>query len=135
MNNKKRIEIHERLRGKPFLLPMETGVYSIPERIEEIEPALFVAFNSAKQQYEVHSLNNLGSTLCFAVPYEELDARVLYMFRKSNVRTRGIKAILREIDGYNENLEKSNERYRRGEINAMAKEIRPAFKRLAEEVY
>lgn len=135
MKARKLNHIHDRLRGKPHLKLIETNVVKIPERLEQYDSNLFLVFNAKKQQYEVHSLANRGSTYCITVPYEDLDYRTIELFAKGNIRTRGIKAIIREMDMHNETIEKRREKHRKSNINAMAREMRPVFKKMAEEVY
>jgi hypothetical protein len=135
MNQLKLNEIHNRLQGKPFLLVLENSICDIPKRLEEIDPSLFVCFNKITQRYEVHSLANHGTTFCFSVPYSELDARTIEVFRRSNLKTRSVKEIIQEMDRENEEKEKQNEARRRSEINAWARENRSEFKKAAEGVY
>jgi hypothetical protein len=135
LKHKKLNEITERLNGKPFLHFIETSVTKIPERLEEIDPSIFIVFNVKRDIYELHSLDNKGNTFCFNIPYRRLDSRVIALFRKGDLKNRSIKEILREVDIHNELMEKREQRYRKGELNAMAREVRPVFKKLAEEVY
>ena len=133
MNQFKLDQIHERIR--PHLMPIEHGLHGIPKRLEEIDPSLFVCFNKITQRYEVHSLANHGTTFCFSVPYSELDARTIEVFRRSNLKTRSVKEIIQEMDQENEEREKRNEAHRRSEVNAWARENRSEFKKVAEGVY
>lgn len=131
----RREEIKRRLWGKHYLRVLETSAYQIPERLYEYDPDLFVVFNIRSQKYEIHSLANKGNTHCVTVPWDQLDVRAIELFAKGDQRRRSFKEIIREIDEYNEKLERRHEKYRRDELNAMAREVRPVFKRLAEEVY
>mgnify|MGYP001269110300 FL=1 len=124
--------IRERLRGKPHLIPVFSNVFDIPERLREYGENLFVVFNTKKQYFEIHSLANIGNTFCFTVPLGELDARTLYLVRKNNLKTRG-KEIFREIDEYNERLEKANQNRRKDEIRDVAEKVHPAYKKLGWE--
>ena len=128
-------EIHDRLQGKSFLFALESNIYDIPKRLEEIDSDLFVCFNSKTQRFEVHSLANRGTTYCFSVPYDELDVRTIEVFRRSNLKTRSIKEIIWEMDRENELRERRNEARRRSEINAWGKEYRSEFKKIANEIY
>ena len=121
-------EIQDRLRGKrDYLIPVFHDTFCISDRLKEYDPAFFIAFNSITQRFEIHSLENIGNTFCFAVGYKELDARVLRSVRKSNLRTRG-KKIFQEIDEQNARAERSKERQRRNNIRAMAEEMHPHFR-------
>ena len=128
-------EIHDRLRGKPFLFALENSTHDIPKRLEEIDSDLFICFNKITQRFEVHSLANRGTTFCFSVPYDELDARTIEVFRRSNLKTRSIKEIIWDMDRENEQRERRNEARRRSEINAWGREHRSEFKKLANEIY
>ena len=103
--------------------------------LEEIDFNLFVCLNTITQNFEVHSLANRGSTYCFAVPYNELDSRIIEIFQRSNLKTRNVKEIIRQMDRENEELELRREKHRRSETNAWAREYRSMFKKAAEEVY
>ena len=94
-----------------------------------------MAFNIDTQQFEVHTLDNNGSTYAFTVPFGALDNRILQKVEQSDLKKKSLRAIIREIDKQNEVLEKRNERERRDMIYNTAVEMRPMFKRLAEEVY
>lgn len=66
--------------------------------LEEIDFNLFVCLNTITQNFEVHSLANRGSAYCFAVPYNELDSRIIEIFQRSNLKTRNVKEIIRQMD-------------------------------------
>ena len=133
MKTAKLNEIYDRL--KSYCKLITTSVTRIPERLEEIDSNLFVCFNIKTQRYEVHSLANRGSTFCFSVPYDELDNRVIEIFRRSNIRERNVKEIIRELDRENEERERRNMAHRKSEANAWARDYRSMFKKLAEEIY
>lgn len=135
MNQLKLSEIHDRITGKPFLRVLETNTYNIPERLESLDSRLFVCFNARTQRFEVHSLDNHGTTYCFSVPYPELDVRTIEVFRRSNLKTRSIKEIIWEMDRENKQRERRNEARRCSEINAWAREYRSEFKKAANEFY
>jgi hypothetical protein len=135
MKHRRHLDIADRMRGKPHLVVQESSLFHIPERLAEYDSDLFVVRNKKNHRYEIHSLANRGNTHCITVPHEELDARAIEMFAKFDQRKRSFKSIMLEIDRHNEAKKMREERHRRSEINAMAREIRPAVKRLAEEVY
>lgn len=129
----KRYQIIERI--KPWRHIVETSVTRVPERLEQIDPNLFVCFNTKTQRFELHSLGNKTDTFCFSVPYDTLDDRMIEVFCRSNIRTRGIREIIREIDQENEERERRLEARRRSYINSWAREYRSVFKKAADEVY
>lgn len=126
-------EISDRLVGKPYLKPVYTHIYNIPERLRHNDRNLFVVFNSITQRYEIHSLANRGNSLSLTVPFEELDARIEDFVRKYDIRRHGRK-IYRDIDDHNEQLEKSIERDRRNRAECLADELYKPVRRLAWEV-
>jgi hypothetical protein len=129
-NTDYRNQIHDRLRGKQYLLPVYHSVLNIPERVREFDSSMFVVLNTKSQRFEVHSLDNIGNTFCVAVGFNDLDERLINMLYKGNVRTRG-KAILEEIDLHNEKLKASRERSRRNDLEAIASEMRSSFAKVA----
>ncbi|HBC94475.1 MAG TPA: hypothetical protein DCZ10_16635 [Pelotomaculum sp.] len=123
MNNQRYNEITDRIRGKPFLLLIETSATSIPERLEEYDPNMFICFNSLLQEYEVHSLRNReGDTFALSIPYSVLDTRLLDLVAKRDQNRRSLKAILREIERHNEAIDKAKDRRRKDELHMIAKD-------------
>lgn len=94
-----------------------------------------MAFNVDTENFEVHSLDNVGNTYSFTVPFDGLDARILQKVEQNDLKKKSLKAIIQEMDRKNDALERRNERQRRDTIRDVAVEMRPMFKRLAEEVY
>ena len=94
-----------------------------------------MAFNVDTQQFEVHTLDNNGNTYSFTVPFDGLDARILRKVEQNDLKKKSLKAIIQEMDRKNDALERRNERKQRERIRDAAIEMRPMFKRLAEEVY
>ena len=126
-------QIKRRIAEKPHLFLVETSVHNIPERLAEYDPDFFLVLNVQKQQFEVHSLANLGDSFCLHIPFNELDARVLTVVRRSDARVRGHKAIFEEIDKHNEKLDKSKEKDRSNQLQGIAEEIHPMVRKLAWE--
>jgi hypothetical protein len=134
MNRIKLNEITDRLEGKPYLSLVETSVLKIPERLEEYDPNMFICFNSIIQEYAVHSLRNReGNTHALSIPWPELDHRVLDFVAMRDQNRRPLKEILREIDQHNEAIDIRKDKQRHNDLNAIAREVRPVFKRFAEE--
>jgi len=123
-------QIYDRLRGKPHLRPVFSSVHAIPERLRAYDQNLFVVLNTKTQWYEVHSLDNKGDTFCLNIPLDELDARVLYLVRKGNIRVRG-RRVLQEIEEHNKKLEAGILKKRDDDYRMAAREVRPLFKKFA----
>ena len=83
--------------------PVTGGVYSIPERLKEIDEHLFVMFNRRTQKYEVHDSQQLGATLACELPYDALDARALSYVRERYGQN--IFALMARIDRENDENE------------------------------
>jgi len=135
MNRTKINEIFDRIRPKQYLTLVETSVCKIPEAIEKYDPSMFICFNYKSQQYEVHSLRNLGfDTKAMSIPWDELDQRTLELVAQRDQNRRPLKEIIKEIDDYNQAIEDARERQRANDINSIARDQRGVFKRFAEEM-
>lgn len=67
------------------LVRITDDVFFIASRLKEIDPTYYVVYNADKRRYEVHSDGQRGSSLCFVVPYDRLDARTIdYALRTRN---------------------------------------------------
>lgn len=58
-------------------------LYFIASRLKVIDPTYYVVYNLKRGRYEVHSDAQGGGTLCFVVPYNELDARTLELAKST----------------------------------------------------
>ncbi len=116
----------------PYLIEVETNVFSIPQRVKAYNKDLFVVWNAKHERFEIHNHANRGTTFCFAVPYKELDCRVLELIRKGDVRNRG-DSIYKEMHEHNRKLEEQNERERKHWIDTAVKESRPYFQKAYDE--
>lgn len=114
-------QVRDALRGRPYLIPVFRDVCDISRRLREVDETLFVVFNTASQQFEVHSLEHRPDTCAWAVPFDQLDERTVRLARRNSLRMRG-DAIFREMDEHNEKLEASMRRRRRNEIDAWARD-------------
>ncbi len=71
--------------NRTHLRAVTDDLYFIASRLKEIDPTYYVVYNLDKSRYEVHSDEQRGNSLCFVVPYGELDARTLdYAARTRN---------------------------------------------------
>lgn len=128
---KYRRQVLDCLSDRPHLRLVETNVYSIPERLQEHDPNLFVVFNVKRQKFEIHTLANKdGQTFGMMYPHDTLDGRALVMVCKYDFRIRG-RSIIREFEEHNAKVDRSSERQRKNDIRGIAEETRPYFKKLA----
>ncbi len=74
----------------------------ICQRLQQIDPSYRVVFNLKKRKYEVHSIEQVGGSYCFTLPFENLDERAVEFALKT--RRENSDKIIAEIDKYNENL-------------------------------
>ena len=123
--------VYERLRGKRHLQPIFSGGnYDMNRRLREYDPDLFMVWNNKKHKYEIHSLNHIGNTYACEVPNNRLDARIEQVIRAGDLRVRG-KEIFREVDDWNERIERIAEKNRRDELKNVAGDLKRSFAKLA----
>ncbi|MBO8161337.1 MAG: hypothetical protein H0Z24_06835 [Thermosipho sp. (in: Bacteria)] len=123
------MDIELKLSTHPYLILVKTNVYEIPERLKEYDDSFFVVFNTRTKKYEVHSTDNIGNTYCLTVPYNELDCRTLELVKRGDIKARGMKAIIREIDEHNEKIEKKNKREFHNWVQDVARETQWHFRK------
>jgi len=92
-------------------------LYSIANRLKEIDDGYFVLFNTISGTYEVHNRNNIGDTFCFT-GYEELDYRTLFKARETDVSRSD--QLIAELEQRNDRLEKQAEKEMRNNIEGLA---------------
>ena len=124
--------VYDRLQGKYHLQPVFNDVHDIARVLREYDEQLFIVFNSRRRRYEVHTLGNRGNTYACDVPNNRLDSRVIKEIRRGDLRIRG-KEIFREVEDWNERIERMAEQHRRDELAAVAGDMKSSFSRLAWE--
>jgi len=128
------MNIQDKLNKSPYLSLVRTSTCEIPERVKEYDSSYFVVWNNLKEQFEIHSTDNIGDTFCMSVPWKELDDRVIKMLRKNDLRNRGQK-IFDEIDRHNEKLEKANKKQIQDYIKDISKEMHYHVKKAGGDKY
>jgi hypothetical protein len=86
------------------LIPIEKDVFSIAERLKEIDKRYVVYRNVLAHRFEVY----VGEALQFVVPFPRLDARTIEFARKTRVER--MDAIVKEIDRQNDLADKRKEK-------------------------
>lgn len=109
---------------KDYLVSFD-GVYDIEMRIREIDDDYRIFYNKEKNRIEVHNLKNKKDSLVLVSPYNEVDARLYKLVRRTRVERAG--DIFKEIEEENERLEKK----RAEALNEMKKErLRVALEKI-----
>lgn len=87
-----------------MLIPINSNVYDIPQRLKELDPDYYIVLNTETQKFEVHHARQIGGTFCLTLPFDELDARTIEYVRSHDIKY--AKKIFEEIDRHNEALER-----------------------------
>lgn len=82
-------------------------VYNISKRIKFIDRYYYVVYDTSKHKFEVHNSQQLATTYCLTLPYNQLDERTLKYVRQT--QTANIDEILDKIENDNNSLESVNE--------------------------
>lgn len=77
-------------------------LFSISDRLKEIDDGYYVIYNTTKCRYEVHN-SQTPKSFCFVVPYKSLDSRTLEIALSTS--TNNSKKIFEQIERNNHNLE------------------------------
>lgn len=88
----------------PWLREVTDDLYSMAERIKEIDSRYRLCFNLRLHRYEIYA----SGALQLAVPPRELDARVAQKLRRTRVERKD--ALMREIDLANRAAERAAEK-------------------------
>lgn len=108
MNESFKQEVRDKIKHKPRLVPVFASTHSIPERLFEYNPRLFLCFNSVEERFEVHGLDQAESYNA-TLPYRALDARALRWIMNNDIRLHG-ERIFQELKAQEEAREKAQKR-------------------------
>ena len=86
------------------LVKIEKDLFSICDRLKEIDERYEVFRNKISNRFEVY----VGKALQFVVPFQRLDARTLDFARKTRIERR--EQIVKEIDERNAKIEMQKEK-------------------------
>lgn len=86
------------------LIPIRHDLYSIADRLKEVDERYELFFNAAAQRYEVYASGEMQ----LAVPSGELDARLIARVRETRVER--ADAVLAKIERANEAARMAAER-------------------------
>ena len=86
------------------LIPIEKDVFSVADRLKEVDERYRVYRNTLAHRFEVY----VGKALQFVVPFQKLDARTVEYARKTRIER--VNKIVQELDKENDLLEKRKNR-------------------------
>ena len=86
------------------LVKIEKDLFSISQRLKEIDTRYEVYRNTLASRFEIY----IERALQFVVPFQKLDARTLEFARKTRIERR--MQIMKEIDEHNERIERQKEK-------------------------
>ena len=81
---------------------IEKDLFSIADRLKEIDNGYFILFNTVKNCFEVHNEKQGKNTYALTVPYSELDSRTVTLVKST--RREYADNILNEIERSNNKL-------------------------------
>ena len=84
-----------------------SDLFGISDRLKEIDPGYFAAYNNALCRFEVHHRRQ-RDTLALVVPYPALDARAVSLTLKT--RRQNLDKLIKEMDEANRRLEIDEEK-------------------------
>ncbi len=82
-----------------MLIPITGDLYSIDERLKEIDGGYYIMYNTQKNKYEVHNGKQKGGAYCLTLPFDALDARAVAYVKST--RREYADNILNEIERNN----------------------------------
>ena len=86
------------------LIPIEKDLFSIADRLKEVDERYRVYRNTLAHRFEVF----IGEALQFVVPFQKLDSRTVEYARKTRIER--VDKIVQELDKQNQLLEKRKNR-------------------------
>ena len=86
------------------LIPIEKDVFSVADRLKEVDERYRVYRNTLAHRFEVY----VGEALQLVVPFQKLDARTVEYARKTRIER--VNKIVQELDKENDLLEKRKNR-------------------------
>ncbi len=85
-----------------------SDLYSIANRLKEIDDGYFIYYSYKNRRYEVHNKNQRGRTLSLVLPYSRLDERTVRLVRKT--RSERMEILIKQMEEENERLEREKMR-------------------------
>lgn len=101
-------------------IKIDSDVFDIIKRINEIDEGYFILFDLDKNKFELHNINQ-PNTYCLTYPYDNLDERMISLIYKTN--SRYIDNIIEDIDKNNAVCEKERQDSAKCVADYMIREI------------
>lgn len=77
-----------------------SDLYSIAQRVKEIDDGYFIFYSYKDKRFEVHNKNQRGNTLSLVLPFSCLDERTIRHIRRT--RSERVKLLMQEMERENE---------------------------------
>jgi hypothetical protein len=100
------------------LVLVESHPLDIPQKLREVDPALFIMYNPTTDKYEIHR-RGFANTLEMNLPYRELDNRAVMAF----VNGRDVWKVKAEIEANNEKIKADTERKTKHEMSCRLRDL------------
>ena len=81
-----------------------SDLYSIANRLKEIDDGYFIYYSYKNRRYEVHNKNQRGRTLSLVLPYKMLDERAVRLVRQT--RSERASSLISQMEKENERIER-----------------------------
>jgi len=116
-------------RMKRNLILVDSHTLDIPQKLQAIDPALFVMYNPATDKYEIHR-RGMRNTLEFNLPYKELDNRTITAFNNAMD-----EKFLEKMEAENEKLKADRNNAVKDETDCKLSDIHTYCKRHVDKEY
>ncbi|MBE5732946.1 MAG: hypothetical protein E7353_07955 [Clostridiales bacterium] len=81
-----------------------SDLYSIADRLKEIDDGYFIYYSYKNRRYEVHNRNQRGRTLSLVLPYKRLDERTIRLVRQT--RSERASSLISQMEEENARIER-----------------------------
>ena len=116
-------------RMKQNLILVDSHALDIPQKLQVVDPALFVMYNPAIDKYEIHR-RGMKNTLELNLPYRELDNRAIIAFNNAMD-----EKLLEKIETENEKIQTDKDSKSNDEMSQKLGDIHTYCRRHADKEY
>jgi len=122
--------VNEIVNKKPYLTYFPNDVVGVEENIRELNDGYRLFYNHRNKRYEVHNLNNQGSSMCLVA--EKCDARIVKRIYKSYVPYHGDE--VETMEEHNKKIDAKEAKRQEDTMDDMKKDLeRPIAKALEKD--